>query len=172
MNDLVTPLGNNIKYTECVYESYSDVYAELEDLIKLLTFVDNQDVIQKILSERSSVYNLCVNYINECARKYRKLYTKHCNATIYSDKKYNNLCHGKNTTLGFLQLEGGDAESQIRDAQVSKNEHTILLSSPLKSKITTGVTAGVEACTFLIILYKVNTNYYIYRNITYLIFCL
>ncbi|SCA59690.1 VIR protein [Plasmodium vivax] len=190
MDGLVTLWGDKFKYTKCYYESYSDVYAEPEDLIKLLTFVDNEEVILNILmSKPSSVYYSCVDYMNECAKIYRKLNTSHCNATENSDKKYVNLCRdlgvfktsytslydiellqGKVPHLDSPQLEHGAAESQIRDEQVPKTEDTDFLSNPLKSKITTAVTAGVGACGFLGFLYKVNRNYYIYRNITYLIF--
>ncbi|KMZ76958.1 hypothetical protein PVIIG_06356 [Plasmodium vivax India VII] len=174
MDELVTLWDNNIKYTKCFYESYRADYAEPEDIIKLLTFVDNDDVIQRILmSEHSSLYYSCFNYINECAKIYRKLNTSHCNATENSDKKYVNLCRdlgvfktsytslydielleGKVPHLDSPQLEDGAAESQIRDEQVPKTEDTDFLSNPLKSKITTAVTAGVGACGFLGFLYK------------------
>ncbi|KMZ88846.1 hypothetical protein PVBG_05954 [Plasmodium vivax Brazil I] len=54
MDGLVKLLNNKYKYTKCVYESYSDDYAEPEDIIKLLTFVDNHDVIQSILMNEHS----------------------------------------------------------------------------------------------------------------------
>ncbi|KMZ81697.1 hypothetical protein PVIIG_05755 [Plasmodium vivax India VII] len=190
MYDVLTPWGDKIKYTKCIYESYRDDYAEPEDIIKLLTFVDNHDVIQSILmNEHSNVYDSCVNYINECDTIYRKLNTKHCGVNKSSDKKYIILCQDletfknsytslyyipvireKRTHFGSPQLEDKAAELQIHDVQVSKNEDTDFQSNPMKSKITTAVTAGIGACSFLGILYKVNRNYYIYRNITYLIF--
>ncbi|VUZ94314.1 PIR protein [Plasmodium vivax] len=174
MDGLVTLWGDKFKYTKCYYESYSDVYAEPEDLIKLLTFVDNEEVILNILmSKPSSVYYSCVDYMNECAKIYRKLNTRHCKVAQSSDKKYINLCQELKTfekyytslhNIPYLkekiphldspQLEHGAAESQIRDGQVPTNEHTDFLSSPLKSKITTAVTAGVGACGFLGFLYK------------------
>ncbi|GAB69455.1 hypothetical protein PCYB_002040 [Plasmodium cynomolgi strain B] len=85
MDGLVTPWGNNIKYTKCYYEPYSDVYAESDDLIKLLTFVDNDVVIQSILmSKPSSVHD-------------SKLKTRHCNVTKSEDIKYINLCQDLET---------------------------------------------------------------------------
>ncbi|KMZ88751.1 hypothetical protein PVBG_05843 [Plasmodium vivax Brazil I] len=49
MDGLVTLWGDKFKYTKCNYESYRDDYAEPEDIIKLLTFVDNHDKLLKIL---------------------------------------------------------------------------------------------------------------------------
>ncbi|GAB69830.1 hypothetical protein PCYB_005790, partial [Plasmodium cynomolgi strain B] len=175
VDDLKDLLSKNGKYTKCYYESYTN----------------NEDIIGEILmGERPEQYQPCLKYIYDCVNTYKKLNPIYCN-NAYLDSKYSKLCSGIQSfivtykglsEIGSLKKKLPDLDSTLQEfraalqpsgeTDTSTTEQTIFFSGPLKSKITTGVTAGVGACAFLGILYKVNTNYYIYRNITSLIFCL
>ncbi|KNA02597.1 hypothetical protein PVNG_05141 [Plasmodium vivax North Korean] len=190
VDGLKTLLPENTVYTECIYESYTRDYAKPEDAIKLSNFVDNEDIIGGILmGNRPQHYQPCLNYIYDCVNTYKNLNTLYCKNNADHNPKYTKHCFDLESfkltyeglsKIGSLIEKLPDLDSPPQkikaallpsgETDTPTTEQTDFFSGPLKSKITTGVTAGVGACAFLGILYKVNTNYYIYRNITSLIF--
>ncbi|VUZ93032.1 PIR protein [Plasmodium vivax] len=164
----------NTKYTKCVYESYTSDYAKPEDAIKLSNFADNYDIIGEILmGQHPQQRELCLKYIYDCAYTYKKLNTLYCKNRAYQNPKYIKLCsdlESFNTTYNYLSMIESligklpDLDTPVNEfiaalppsvkTDIHTNEQTDFISGPLKSKITTGVTAGVGACAFLGILYK------------------
>ncbi|GAB69672.1 hypothetical protein PCYB_004210 [Plasmodium cynomolgi strain B] len=174
IDDLKDLLPKNGKYTKCYYESYKSDYAEPEDEIKLSNFVDNEDIIGEILmGEHPQQYQPCLKYIYDCVNTYKKLKTLYCNNNVYRDPKYSKLCSGIQSfivtykglsEIGSLIQKLPDLDSPLQEfraalqlsgeTDTSTTGQTDFFSGPLKSKITTGVTAGAGACAFLGILYK------------------
>ncbi|CAI7717633.1 PIR protein [Plasmodium vivax] len=161
-------------YTKCFYDSYTSDYAEPEDAIKLSNFADNYDIIGEILmGQHPQQRELCLKYIYDCAYTYKKLNTLYCKNRAYQNPKYIKLCsdlESFNTTYNYLSMIESligklpDLDTPVNEfiaalppsvkTDIHTNEQTDFISGPLKSKITTGVTAGVGACAFLGILYK------------------
>ncbi|CAG9471749.1 unnamed protein product [Plasmodium vivax] len=149
-------------YNKCTYESYKDIYAEPEDLIKLIIFVENEDIIGNVLMNgNAEEYLSCINYTYECASIYKKLHTAYCNEKKHEDIKYSNLCEEIEgfkeiyqyiSRLSAFRKKLPDLDSPLpefraaivseRKARTSTPELTVVPSNPLKSKIATGVTTG------------------------------
>ncbi|CAG9481159.1 unnamed protein product [Plasmodium vivax] len=167
-------LPKNIKYTKCIYESYSSDYAEPEDAIKLSNFADNYDIIAEILMGKyPQHYQPCLKYIYECANTYRRFNTLYCKNNADHNPKYTKHCFDLESfkltyeglsKIGSLIEKLPDLDSPPQkikaallpsgETDTPTTEQTDFFSGPLKSKITTGVTAWVGACAFLGILYK------------------
>ncbi|KMZ77277.1 hypothetical protein PVIIG_05322 [Plasmodium vivax India VII] len=149
-------------YTKCFYDSYTSDYAEPEDAIKLSNFADNYEVIGKILmGENPQQRQRCLKYIYDCAYTYKKLNTLYCKNRVFQDLKYIKLCsdlESFNTTYNDLSMIGSlieklpDLDILLHEfiaalppsvkTDIHTTEQTDFFRGPLKSKITTGVTAG------------------------------
>ncbi|GAB69868.1 hypothetical protein PCYB_006170 [Plasmodium cynomolgi strain B] len=130
--------------------------------MKLSNFLDNEDIIGEILmGKRPQQYQPCLKYIYDCVITYRKLDTLYCNNNAYRDRKYIKLCYDMQlfnmtykdlSKIGSLIKKLPELDSPLPEfraalqtsgeTDTSTTEQTDFFSGPLKSKITTGVTAG------------------------------
>ncbi|KMZ76585.1 hypothetical protein PVIIG_05915 [Plasmodium vivax India VII] len=166
----------------CYYYSYDECFREPENILKLLNFQSNINIIEQILKDRDHEhYCFCEKYIYECVNIYKKMHNTYCSTSTISDSIDNATCNNLRTFSSIYSIFLSSVQNfndKIPTLDLKNNEFLIECSikkkepEPLSDRNdnpdssisltvqrTLGTAAGISS--LLAVLYKVNANTYL-----------